>query len=170
VYDLLATRLYAFFMRQTGSRSRSEDLVQHTLLQMHAARLSFAPGSDVIPWAFAIGRRLFLDSLRRTKKEVLFASSDDAAAALDLRLERFDNPDELAMTKELAQRARDELGRMPESQRVAFMLVRDEGLSMEDAAEVLGTTPTAVKLRAHRAYEALRAALGNEAPAVLRWR
>ena len=33
---------------------------------------------------------------------------------------------------------------------------------MAEAAEVLGTTVTAVKLRAHRAYEALRATLGDE--------
>jgi len=32
---------------------------------------------------------------------------------------------------------------------------------MAEAAQVLGTTVAAVKLRAHRAYEALRAALGD---------
>ena len=39
------------------------------------------------------------------------------------------------------------------------MLIRYEGMSVKDAAEVLGSTPTAVKLRAFRAYEALREAL-----------
>ena len=37
-----------------------------------------------------------------------------------------------------------------------------EGMSVQEAAEVLGSTPTAVKLRAFRAYEALREALGRE--------
>src|SRR5678815_3394338 len=95
VYDLIGPRLYGFFMRQTGGdNSRSEDLVQQTMLQMHAARMSFAAGSDVVPWAFAIGRRLFIDTLRRSKREVLFDNSEDDAAALDHRIERFDNPDE----------------------------------------------------------------------------
>jgi DNA-directed RNA polymerase specialized sigma24 family protein len=44
---------------------------------------------------------------------------------------------------------------------VAFELIKKEGLSVKEAAEVLGTTVTAVKLRAHRAYVALRAALGS---------
>jgi RNA polymerase sigma-70 factor (ECF subfamily) len=51
---------------------------------------------------------------------------------------------------------------MPEAHRVAYILVRQEGLSVAEAAEVVGTTPTAMKLRAHRAYEALRAALRDE--------
>jgi RNA polymerase sigma-70 factor (ECF subfamily) len=49
---------------------------------------------------------------------------------------------------------------LPEAQRVAFELVKHEGLSLAEAADVLGTTVAAVKLRAHRTYEALRAALG----------
>ena len=42
---------------------------------------------------------------------------------------------------------------------MAYTLVRQEGLSVAEAAEVLGVTVTAVKLRAHRVYEALRAVL-----------
>ena len=51
------------------------------------------------------------------------------------------------------------LARLPPAQREAFVLIRYEGLSVQDAAAVLGATPTAVKLRAFRAYEALRAEL-----------
>jgi len=71
-------------------------------------------------------------------------------------------PDALAISKQQEGRAREELERMPESHRTAYMLVRQEGLSIAEAAEIVGTTPTAIKLRAHRAYEALRAALANE--------
>jgi len=162
VYDLLAPRLYGFFARQTGCASKAEDLVQQTLMQMHAARLVYARSSDVIPWAFAIGRRLLVDARRRTRKEVLFESAEDDAAALDAKVERFAVPEGEVMTKELAARAQTELERMPESHREAYVLVRQEGLSVAQAADVLGTTVAAVKLRAHRAYEALRAAISVE--------
>jgi RNA polymerase sigma-70 factor (ECF subfamily) len=163
IYDLLASPLFGFFVRNTGDTSRAEDLVQQTLLQIHAARLSFAPGSDVVPWAFAIGRRLMIDARRRTKKEMLFETAEGDAAALDGKVERYAVPDGLLLSKELASRAQAELERMPESHRVAYVLVRQDGLSIADAAEVVGTTPTAMKLRAHRAYEALRTALGDDA-------
>lgn len=159
VYDLLAPRLYGFFVRQTGDTARAEDLVQQTLLQIHAARLAYARGSDVLPWAFCIGRRLLVDGRRRTRREVLFDTAEQDAAALDSRVERFSVPEGLTLTRELAARAEQELERMPASHREAYMLVRHEGLSVAQAAAVLGTTATAIKLRAHRAYEALRAAL-----------
>jgi DNA-directed RNA polymerase specialized sigma24 family protein len=57
---------------------------------------------------------------------------------------------------------------VPEAQRIAFELVQCDGLTMAQAAEVLGTTVAGVKLRAHRTYVALRAALGDEVREELR--
>jgi RNA polymerase sigma-70 factor (ECF subfamily) len=48
---------------------------------------------------------------------------------------------------------------LPSQQREAFVLLRFEGMSVKEAAQVLGTTEGAVKVRAFRAAEALRAAL-----------
>ena len=48
------------------------------------------------------------------------------------------------------------------TQRTAFELVHRDGLTSAEAAEVLGTTVAAVKLRVHRASEALREILGKE--------
>ena len=61
----------------------------------------------------------------------------------------------------LARATPAELARIPSSQRVAFELLRVDGLSHDEAAQVLGTTVNAVKLRAFRAYSALRAVLGH---------
>ena len=52
------------------------------------------------------------------------------------------------------------LDALPVLQREAFILIRFEGLSVAEAAEVQGVGESAVKVRAFRAYEALRAALG----------
>jgi RNA polymerase sigma-70 factor (ECF subfamily) len=163
VYDLLAPRLKAFFLRSTRDHGRAEDLVQQTLLQIHRARQCFVRGSDVRPWAFAIGRRLLIDSRRRLKNEVLFESAEADAQALELGVSLDGAPDELTQTKEMAARAQAELSRLPEPQRAAYELVRGDGLSVAEAAEVLGTTTAAVKQRLFRAYEALRCALGISA-------
>jgi RNA polymerase sigma-70 factor (ECF subfamily) len=163
VYDHLAPRLLSFFIRQVQDRARAEDLVQQTLLQMHAARRNYAQGSNVLPWAFAIARHVLIDMRRRSSREVLFDTAEDNAAALDRNVTRDSSPEDFAVTREMAERVSRELDRLPEGQRTAYDLVRREGLSIVDAAEVLGTTPTAIKLRVHRAYEALRAVLvGDE--------
>ncbi len=161
VYDEIAPRIYAFLMRQTRDAARAEDVLQQTLLKMHVARGSFLPGAPVLPWAYAIARRLLIDSGRRGRREVLTSDGEGPADDVPASGAR---ADDLVAAQELAGLVRAELARLPEAQRVAFELVKQEGLSMAEAAEVLGTTVSAVKLRAFRAYEALRAALGSRLP------
>ena len=67
--------------------------------------------------------------------------------------------DELLHVRRLEWRLRRRFDALPESQRTAYRLLQQEGLSLKRAATVLGTSVTAVKLRAHRAYVALRAVL-----------
>lgn len=158
VYDGLAPRLYGFLLRQTRDRARAEDVVQQTMLQIHRARGRFTPGAQVVPWAFAIARRLLIDQHRRGGREVLSPGDDDVGellVALDAAA------DDVAIAKELAARLDAELRKLPENQRVAFELIKQDGLSVAEAAQSLGTTVAAVKLRAHRAYEALRAAISE---------
>lgn len=159
LYDLLAPRLYGYLLRQTRDVSRAEDLVQQALLRMHTARGRFISGAQVTPWAFAIARRLLIDSLRRGRREVL-TSGDDGGPA-ERAIDPVAPADELFQAQELGSRIQRELARLPETQRVAFELIKQEGLSIAEAAEVLGTSVTAVKLRAHRAYQALRTVLGD---------
>jgi len=70
--------------------------------------------------------------------------------------------DDLLDARHLERRLQQRLDALPETQRTAYQLVKQEGLSLKRAAEVLGTSVTAVKLRTHRAYKALRAVLREE--------
>lgn len=157
VYDALAPRLYGYLLRQTRNRARAEDLLQQTLLHIHRARDRFIPGAEVTPWAFAIARRLVIDAVRRAQREVLVAEDQGPIDGPSLA----PAADDLLHATELAAQIERVLARLPQSQRVAFELLKHEGLSVAEAAAVLGTTVAAVKLRAHRAYEALRGALGD---------
>ena len=166
IYDALAPRLFGYLLRQTRSHSKAEDLVQQTFLQMHRARGQFVAGAAATPWAFAIARRLFIDGLRRGRREVVGADeNEDGAGALEAGAEG--DPEALARAKQLATALARALATLPENHRAACELLKQEGVSLTEAAQVLGTTTTAVKLRAHRAYVALREQLGDrlgEAP------
>jgi RNA polymerase sigma-70 factor, ECF subfamily len=158
LYDLLAPRLSSFIMRRTRDPGKTEDLVQQTFLQMHTARRHFAQGAAVTPWAFAIARRLLIDTFRKKGRDPVSVDDDDARESVAPGA----SPDEVAARRRLARRMSEELSRVSETDRTAFELVRCDGLSMAEAAEVLGTTANAVKLRAFRTAEALRATLGDE--------
>ena len=163
LYDAIAPCLLGFLRKATRDGVATEDLMQQTFLQIHRARGSFIPGVPMMPWALAIAQRLMIDSARRQRVELglfMHAPADDdrmtseptATAAAD----------EVLDWRRLERRVQQRLDALPETQRTAYQLVKQEGLSLKRAAEVLGTSVTAVKLRTHRAYQALRAVLREE--------
>jgi RNA polymerase sigma-70 factor (ECF subfamily) len=161
LYDSLAGRLHAYLRRHVRDAHGCGDLLQETFLRMHKARGTFVTGAAVLPWAFAIARRLVLDRARRDRRappgvgDVDPGPMSPAGAA--------DRPEQVVEAREVARRLARALARLPESQRTAFELLKQDGLTLAEAAEVLGVTVMAVKLRAHRAYESIRAALGEDA-------
>ena len=154
----LYPRLHAFLLRMTSSGALADDLVQETFLRMHRARASFARGGAVVPWAYAIARNVHHDHARAARyRRTERLPSDPGAAPTDERAD----VESAAIAAEAARTVERVLHGLPPAQREAFVLLRYEGLSVADAAAVLGTTVSAVKLRAFRAYEALRAELGT---------
>lgn len=159
VYDAVAPRLFAYLLARTRSEPLAEDLLQQTLFQMHRAHGTFIAGSPVMPWAFAIAKRLIIDEARRARRSVLSTAVElehDAAEPAHSELEG------VFAAKQLAARLQRGLGRLPRSQRAAFELMRLEGFSHSEAAKKLGITVSALKLRAHRAYVALRSILVDD--------
>src|ERR1700754_4469287 len=69
VYDNVAPRLRAMFRRRGCDFALTEDLLQQTFLQLHVARAHYRRGQEVLPWAFAIARRLLIDAWRRNVRE-----------------------------------------------------------------------------------------------------
>jgi RNA polymerase sigma-70 factor, ECF subfamily len=155
VYDELAPRLFRFAARQLQSRTAAEDVVQQALLQIHCAREQFRPGAAVLPWAYAITRRLVIDAVRRRSHEDLRANPVDGATEEPSGAAAADEA--LHWKRSEAALTRDLLAIAP-ALRESFELLKVEGLSVAEAAEVLGITRGMVKIRAHRATVALRAA------------
>jgi RNA polymerase sigma-70 factor (ECF subfamily) len=161
LYDAIGPRLLGILRRATRDPFAAEDLLQQTLLHVHRARGSFIPGAPVMPWACAIARRLVIDSARRRRAERRVFSEappDDDGMLYDAAAVTA-AADDLLHTRRLAWRIQQRIDALPELQRTAYRLLRQDGLSLKRAAEVLGTSVTAVKLRAHRASVALRAVL-----------
>ncbi len=156
VYDALAPRLWGYLLRRTKNEDDAADLLQQTMLHMHRARGEFIAGAEVTPWAFAIARRLLVDSARRR-------GPGQGVDHGGLEAQASDTPraDDLVHARELAGHIERALAELPAAQRTAFRLIKEEGLTLAEAARILGTSVGAAKVRAHRAYEAIRAALAN---------
>jgi len=160
LYAALSPRLYPFCVRLAGRNGDGEDLFQDAFLKLHRSRASYVSGASVLHWAFAIVRSTHLDRLRRRTRrpEKLVASTDEVPEAI---LQHPGSPESDLHAETLARIVEQELQRMSEKNRSAYILLKIEGLTAVEAAAVLGTTGDAVKQRASRAYEALRVALAR---------
>jgi RNA polymerase sigma-70 factor, ECF subfamily len=170
LYARLAPRLHAYLTRMAGNRPAADDLLQQTFLKVHRARGAYVIGADPVPWIYAIAHRTFLDharSLRRSK----VAPAREEGGVPEVRSDITGRPAEAAgdsaagdpATIRLVLAALEEL---PPNQRQALVLTKLEGRSIAEAAVIAGSTPGAIKLRAHRAYVALRRVLLASAAAV----
>jgi len=160
LYAVLSPRLYSFCVRLAGRSGDAEDLFQDAFLKLHRSRATYVSGASALHWAFAIVRSTHLDRLRKRARrpEQLVASTDEVFEAI---LQHPGSPEAELNAETLARIVERELQRMSERNRSAYILLKIEGLTVVEAAAVLGTTGDAVKQRAFRAYEALRAALSQ---------
>ena len=162
LYRLLSPRLYGFCMRLTARRSEADDVFQDSLLKMHRSRATYVQGSTALHWVYAIARSVYLDRLRYKKRRPEdLTETDDLLGTFQSTAGGFPSPESEAQARELMAVVEKVVRDLPENQRTAFVLLKEEGLSVTEAAAILGATPMAVKLRAHRAYEAIRAALAR---------
>jgi RNA polymerase sigma-70 factor (ECF subfamily) len=157
-----APRVQRFLRRLCSDAHLVDDLTQETFLKLHTSRGRFELGSAALPWMLAVARNAFLDSTRRARVRRDVIASKSAAATTDIRAPTGAQGDEVLVAMEMARIVEMTLASMSVRLREAFVLVRFEGMSVAEAAQILGTTSTAVKVRAFRAYELLRAALGSE--------
>jgi RNA polymerase sigma-70 factor, ECF subfamily len=160
LYRLLAPRLYRFCLRLAPHRTDADDLLQDTFLRLHRGRATYLAGANALHWAFAIARSASLDRLRYwQRRPESLGVANDIAEANELPAQDAYRPDFELIARDLHEVVKSALGKMSEKNRIAYVLLREEGLSVKEAALVLGSNGDVVKQRAHRAYEQLRAAI-----------
>ena len=164
LYAMLAPRVLAYLAGIIGDRAAAEDVLQLAFMKVHEARGSYVRGANPIPWIYTIAYRTCLDEMRRRKRSRVRLTKDgEMQAAVAVHItgvpeEARPPEDDRAATATAALAA---LERLPLNQRQALILTKVEGRTVAEAALISGTTPGAIKLRAHRAYVTLRGLLGR---------
>lgn len=147
--DLLSPQLYRFFASKMGSMNDAEDMLQEVWMRIHRVRHTYRPGEPLLPWVYAIAHRVRIDNYRKRRR----ISSHELGT--DLLPEQQAPNDQWTDTAPF-----DELvAALPESQREVLVMLKVNGLSIDEIARATTSTPGAVKQKAHRAYERLRSLL-----------
>ncbi|MBV8828558.1 MAG: hypothetical protein JO108_04965, partial [Acidobacteriaceae bacterium] len=66
--ERLNGRLLRFFAAQTRDRDRAQDLLQDCWLRIHRARHTYRAGEPLLPWVYAIARRVQVDDYRKVQR------------------------------------------------------------------------------------------------------
>ena len=128
----------------------SLDLVQDAFVRAYERLEDCREGANYRAWLFRICRNLCLDELRNVRRLLVPMSHIENADDLE-------SPHVVGDETTLTLRAA--LDRLPNALREAFLLKHDAGYTYEEVAEITEASPSAVKMRVHRAREALRAFL-----------
>jgi RNA polymerase sigma-70 factor (ECF subfamily) len=148
-------RLWAFAVRTLGDSHEASDAVQEALLSAFRAAARWRGEASVSTWLHRIVFNACLDRLRRRRAHPTDPLDEDT----DVPVPRDPMADRLTVL------AVDEaLGRLPLAQRAAVVLVDMEGLSIAEAAHVLGVREGTVKSRAARGRYRLAVLLGHLRP------
>ena len=139
--------------RRLPDEAAVEDVVQNTLLAIHRSRHTYRSERPFGPWMRAVARNAFLDHVRARSRR------SEREVSLEAVPEPADEPTQPIDEAGLSSEVERALAELPPAQREAVELIQLRGLSVAEAAVKAGVSVSAVKVRAHRGYRALRARL-----------
>jgi len=151
-YAPILVRLVA---RHIGRSADADDIVQQTFLQLHRSRRDFRREMRFRPWIMTIALNLARDLLRRRGRHPETSVEEERLPQPHVAEPDSQRGDELCL------RVRTALSGLPCEQREVIELHWFAELSFDEVAKVVGVTPGAARVRAHRGYVALRRCLGS---------
>jgi len=150
-----------FVFRPLRDEIEAEDLAQNVFLQAWKSRSRYRQTAKFSTWLFTIARNLCLNEIRRRSRHPAESIEEAHAEHEDLPRQQYEDKSQIAppdklLHGELAQKIEEALAELPEAQRTAILLCRQDELSYEEIAEVLDCSLSATKSLIHRGRETLK--------------
>jgi len=150
--------LFGYLRRYVGDEELAADVFQNTFLAVFTKLTQYEPGRPVRPWLYTIATHQAIDALRRRhrRRDTRTTDADGAGRPL-LELLAADDvgPVDQAESEEMRQVVRVAVDALPELLRGVVLLCYFQGLSNQDAADILGVPVGTVKSRLHTAVAKL---------------
>jgi RNA polymerase sigma-70 factor (ECF subfamily) len=148
LYRSKRAQITGYALRRAASREDAADVVAETF-EIAWRRLDDVPASpDDLLWLFVTARHVLANAGRRTRKRnELIGRLADGLRGVNVATQPTDEASFVALTS---------LRSLPDDDRELLMLTAWDGLSSADAGRVLGCSPTAARIRLHRARNHLK--------------
>ncbi len=147
--------------RTLRDATEAEDLAQNVFVQVYKSAERYRSTAKFSTWLFTIARNLCLNEIRRRSRHPADSLDATHPDQEDQPLHQVEDrktyaPPETLLHGELERKIEEVLADLPENQRTAVLLCRQEELSYEEIAEVLGCSLSATKSLIHRGRETLK--------------
>lgn len=147
--------------RTLRDATEAEDLAQNVFVQVFKSAHRYRVSAKFSTWLYTIARNLCLNEIRRRSRhpaqslDLEQSEHEDQPARQYEDKKGFAAPDAL-LQDELVSKVEEAVNDLPETQRTALVLCREEELSYDEIAEILGCSLSATKSLIHRARETLK--------------
>lgn len=148
-------KLYNYYVRLTGDRDLSEDMVQDVFLRILKYRHTFRGEGLFTTWMFSIARNVQTDYARRWRREQPLNDGEESDGDGSYPLAAVSVADSTDAGYDTAL-LQDALLRLSADKREALILSRYQGFKYSEIAEISGCSVEAIKVRVHRAMKDLR--------------
>lgn len=149
-------RLYRFLFRLAQDPATADDLFQQTWLRVMEKIHRYEERSSFDTWLFSVAHNLAIDHLRRQRNISLNEPDESGEARIERLAAGGADPLEQLLESERGAILAAAVSQLPAIHREVVSLRFEEGMRLDQIAEVAGVPLSTVKSRLHRALESLR--------------
>ena len=147
--------------RTLRDETEAEDLAQNVFVQVWKSAVRYESTAKFSTWLFTIVRNLCLNEIRRRSRHPAESLDAPHPEQEDQPKHQFEDvklvsPPDTLLRDELVDKVGEAIAALPENQRTALLLCRQDELSYEEIAAVLGCSVSATKSLIHRGRETLK--------------
>jgi RNA polymerase sigma-70 factor (ECF subfamily) len=163
LYRRHEARVWRYLERNVGNRAVAEELTQEVWFAVAREAGRYQPTARFTTWLFTIAHNRMVDAVRSARRQVsldaLGHESEPVVEQLTLAPAR--GPLAASLTSEEGAALKRALARLPAEQREAFLLHIEGELTVEEVAQVSGSSFETVKSRIRYARAKLRELLSE---------
>jgi len=153
------SRVYRVAYQFAGNHADAEDIAQEVFIKVYRSLDRFRQDAQLTSWLYRIVMNACIDHRRRQHPASTAPFGEEAEFRMLNTPEGTPGPEDRAYAGELGKVLEAEVGRLPQGQRIVFIMRHHQGLKLCEIAEALGLAEGTVKRQLHAAVHRLRSAL-----------
>jgi len=159
-FDELMSRynrqIYYLAFRMTKNREDAEDISQEVFVRIFKSLSKWKPRASFYTWLRTVAVNLCIDHHRARVRRQTQPLENKEGVVMDIPINSSEDPIRIAESGELMQRILRATDELSPRQRKAFMLFHYGGLSLKEAAEIMGCAVGTIKAHLNRATAKMR--------------